>query len=482
MWTKAFAAVLLAAVVAVVLAGRDTPVRRAVVGEEMSETERALAKPLTDFELQEVPFEEAIDRLRQRCRVAIRIDRMALNTVGIELRSPVSAPAMRKGTLTGVLEMLLEQVGAGAHPLGFLAHDDHIVISTSEVLNRKKVVRVYHIADLVGKKLPPSNVPTGPGDPWHEQFWLTVMNAIKWEGMHTPGATVQILGDRMVVTMTKENHVRLQDLLDQLRQPPPPLPPRPMLAGREWSQTLQRWVWRDAPDPELVLFDPVDEVTITTDSLGGAIEAVARAAGGPVYLDAHAFGPARGGGLFGDEPPSPPAPDDDSFDPKQPVAVNLRTRGETLARVLDRLFAAFEAAGAPALEYVVRESSIVVTKREHAENQEVARIYDVRDLLPQNPATSPAGVGGSAHAAAVKKLLATVEAGAAPGSWRTKDGLLYRLAETDGHLVVTQSLRNHEQVARVLAGLRGGGEHPRTQPAATSAPAAGQRIRGGSRE
>src|SRR4051812_42358122 len=93
MWTKAFAAVLLAAVTLVAFsATRDTAIRKALLPNS-SPAEAALDRVLPEVQFDGLPFDEAISRLEQVAKVRLLVDWPRLDAAALNRKAPVQLRA-----------------------------------------------------------------------------------------------------------------------------------------------------------------------------------------------------------------------------------------------------------------------------------------------------------------------------------------------------------------------------------------------------
>jgi hypothetical protein len=476
MWTNAFAAVLLAAVVVVAVAGmRQTAVRRALVSEGPSEVELALERPLPNFALDRVPLEEAMARLGHAAGVQVLLDRRALEAAGVDPRAPVTVPPLRKATLSRVLDLAMESISTPVARIGYTPKPDHLVVSTGDVLAKDVRTRVYDVRDLISgePQLPVfHNSPffgmvvrgsqrgqglfgsqSSPPEPWIDQLQALITETIAPDSWRDAGGSVGAMGElggRLVICQSWENHRWVRILLDDLRQPAPPTPPAAV--KHVWNDRLQRWVQNPDPtDPELALgrILPAD-ARVDGPSLRAALDALGKASGAEIVLDDGALAAA-------------------GYDPDRPLDVRRRVGGQTLARALGGVLSF---AGEPPLGYTLGESSLLVTTRQLADSVGITRAYDVRELVYRD-ASGAALPDVDAHSSAANDLAEAICQTVDPGSWREDGGTLGVIREAAGFLIVTQNLRNHEGVARTLAALRAG--RPTTRPGSPPGPPAAQR-------
>jgi hypothetical protein len=350
MWTKAFAAFLLAAVVTVVVAGgRDTPVRRALVRDDGGR--RVLDTRLAEVRLENVPLVEAVEKLRQLSGAVIAVDRPALELGGVE-GVPVSVHR-RNAPLGHVLESMVGQASRGSGRVAFAGDGDAVVITTAEALDRRPpAVRLYDVRDIVveGTTQPPTfggvrggpmNPPPTPAD----GLETLVQESIAPDSWRNAGGSVghvRHVAGRLVVVQTAENHRHIERLLEQLRElPPPPEPPRPAPDVLVWHEGVGEWTPVASGPAEAALARRLPAFQLDDISLEAAIDALRRQWGVKVYVKWNEV-------------------DAQGFDRR--ARVNADLRDVTLAEALDAVLADHRGAGGKRrLSYAVEKG--LVTRR-----------------------------------------------------------------------------------------------------------------------
>lgn len=125
----------------------------------------------------------------------------------------------------------------------------------------------------------------------------------------------------------------------------------------------------------------------------------------------------------------------------EPVTITLRNV---------RIDTALEAVLSPLeLDYLIVDGVVVVTSREGAYEHPVTAVYPVADL--QAPAASGNRAEGAGELAGLADLLTTV---VEPESWSEKGGMGEIRSSSASVLVVYQTQRVHDQIARLLETLR----------------------------
>jgi hypothetical protein len=440
MWTKAFAAVLLAAAVAVLVAGgRDTPVRRALVRDDGGR--RVLDTRLAEVRLENVPLVEAVEKLRQLSGAVIAVDRPALELGGVE-GVPVSVHR-RNAPLGHVLESMVGQASRGSGRVAFAGDGDAVVITTAEALGRRPpVVRVYDVGDMAvvetgqpptfgGVAGGPMNAPTTVADELESLVEETVAPD-SWRNSGGSVGHVQHFAGRLVVVQTLENHRHIERLLEQLRElPPPPEPPRPGPDVLVWHEGIGEWTPVSSGPAEAALARRLPALQLDDVPLEAAIDALRKQWGVKVYVKWNEV-------------------DAQGFDRRVRVSANLRD--VTLAEALDAILADHRGfGGGLRLGYAVEKGLVTIAAEAAEAPGLVTRVYDIRDW------------GGTA----TEDLIRIVTDSVAPASWREAGGELGTFREMHGILIVTQTLPNHERVRRLLNALRVAST---TRPAATTLP------------
>src|SRR5688572_21083723 len=151
MWSRAFAGVLLVAVAVVAISGTSrTPVRRALVQEDVAAVEQALDRALPGFRVDDEPLEEALRRLGRAAGVEIVVDWSALAEGGVARTARVSLPQLTRSRLESVLDQLLRTAStSSAATLSFTVEQDYLLVTTEHRLDRYATIRVYDIRDFL---------------------------------------------------------------------------------------------------------------------------------------------------------------------------------------------------------------------------------------------------------------------------------------------------------------------------------------------
>src|SRR5688572_391589 len=129
MWSRAFAGVLLVAVAVVAISGTSrTPVRRALVQEDVSAVEQALDRPVPRFRADDEPLEEALKRLGRAAGVEIVVEWSALAEGGVNRTARVSVPQLTRSRLESALDQLLRAASTSSTAsLSFTVEKDYLL-------------------------------------------------------------------------------------------------------------------------------------------------------------------------------------------------------------------------------------------------------------------------------------------------------------------------------------------------------------------
>jgi hypothetical protein len=438
MWTKALAFAVLAAAVVVALAGRTTPVRRALVPAP-SKAEEALARVLPEVWLEGVPFDQAMAKLKELSGVEIEIviDWPDLREAGLPTNFPVTL-RQRNQTLGEVLRLVLRQSYGYGGGVGYAPEGDAILVATEFTLvKRTREVRCYDVRNLVaadgsaqsGRKMPPPDLARLIG-----------------QTVDLSTGTADVFAGRLVVVHSWESHRRTEEVLRQLRTLPSPTPAPPAAPDlMVWHEGLKQWVPHGTGPVEALLARKIPRVDIDTASLQDALRSLHELSGANLLLSGVAARVVSPGAS----------------------AIRLDLRDVTLGEALDALLKSVPSE-AP-LAYTLEDGLILVTTRADADTLVFSRAYDVRDWL--------AASGGN-RAQAGDRLAATLKHAVVTDTWRDNNPAVEWVKVLDGFLVVIQTERNHESIRRTLDSLRAGISRP-AAPSATRPATTGPTVRPG---
>lgn len=154
----------------------------------------------TEVDFHEVPLGEALSVLKQLHGINMRVDKGALESVGVTIDNPVQNIRISEITLHECLDIMLEEFGLTFAPRGNL-----LFITSPEKANRIHETHVYRLPKL---SVSPAEL--------LELITSTVTPDL-WDKKKGYGRITQ-LQDRIVVRQTFRGHQELQDLLKQLIQ------------------------------------------------------------------------------------------------------------------------------------------------------------------------------------------------------------------------------------------------------------------------
>ena len=111
--------------------------------------ERALTQNLPNITVNQQPFEDVINLLRQETGININVEWPALANAGVQKQTPVTL-TLQNVAFSKVLDLILQQVQTtGGTQLGYSVDQGVLDISTSDELAQQTVVDTYDIQDLL---------------------------------------------------------------------------------------------------------------------------------------------------------------------------------------------------------------------------------------------------------------------------------------------------------------------------------------------
>lgn len=229
---------------------RSVAIERGDVGED-AQVVAQLDKRLPEVRLDASAFADVIDFLRDVSGSNIFVNWKALEGVGIDRTTQVSA-RLRDVRFSKVLRTILDDVGGGTVRLGYTIDEGVITISTEEDLASNVVTRVYDIRDLI-LQVPDFDQPpnfnlqgssvgggggggqlfggqgAGQGAQAGQQTRAELVDAIigliqdtvasdSWKENGGSVGSIRELQGQLIVTQTPENQRSLVRLLEQLRE------------------------------------------------------------------------------------------------------------------------------------------------------------------------------------------------------------------------------------------------------------------------
>jgi hypothetical protein len=471
MWTKIFAATLLVLVALVAFsATRDTPVRDALLPKP-SPAEAALDRVLPEVQIVDVPFDQALERLKALSGVELAADweelEATVTTSGslFQRQRPVRLQA-HEIRLSDALAALLAQHD---HDISFAPDGARVLISGRGALQKKVFMRCYPVRELVPRDVgPPApmvriggvisgiDAPAWPDEAQRGQDVVELVESVvepeTWLTNGGSTAHARYFAGHLVVLQTWEGHRQVEELLRGLRQaaagPARPALPELLL----WNERQRQWLPAGADPAERALRIVLAEVRLDAATLPAAVDELARLARANILLDHAALGEI-------------------GFDAGR--TLQFRLYGVTLYRALEAVVEGF-GTEERLLDFTLQGGAIVVTTHDKAECQGVTRVYDLRDwpqaaAWAQGGKVNGAGVYPSTWAEATEELAKAMMEVVDPDSWRDNGGRAGDMRLGAQRLIVTQTWRNQEKVRRFLDAMRAAPPGPAAAPPATTA-------------
>jgi len=161
-----------------------------------------------------VGLSDALEFLRDVSGANIAIQWKALEAAGVDRAAPVTMRA-RNPKFSTALKAILSDAGGDAVKLGFEIEDGVIVITTAEELSKNTTVEVYDIRDLVMSKDEKANEEHA-----NElmKMFEKMIDPNSWTANGGSAGAIKHLKGQLIVTQTKENHRKVVQLLDKLRE------------------------------------------------------------------------------------------------------------------------------------------------------------------------------------------------------------------------------------------------------------------------
>ncbi len=380
---------------------------------------QALSKPV-ELKFVETPLADVMKHLEKTLGVRVRLDRRALDDVGIEGDAPVTFQVSGISARSA-LELILRQLD-----LTWIIAHEMLLITTPEEAETKLTTKVYDVADLVAH-----------GDEFEQPDFDSLIDLITsciqattWDCVGGPGsiAPLEAAGIKAIVSsQTQHVHEEVETLLADLRKArrtkpakgapgqKPQKTERASSAGQEGPQAQEEAIRR-------ALARPI-ELEFTETPLADVARFLKQKAGIQVIIDHNAL-------------------DDVGIETDTPIAVHvsdikLRSALDFMLRPLD-------------LTWTIAHEVLLITTPEEAETMLRAKVYDVSDL--------PAYRGGQGEGMPdYDSLIDTITACIEPSSWDEVGGSgSVAPFEAAGIqvLVVSQTRDSHEQVESLLDKLR----------------------------
>ncbi len=376
--------------------------------------EKALEKTLScDF--RQVPLDQVAAWLARKTGVPIKLDRMALEDVGIEADMPLTFRASEI-SFRSVLRLMLRTCD-----LTYEIRDGAFRITTPEVAEKRCMARLYPVRDLVAgcdsvgcgdRKV------TSPGLEALADLVQTVAHPTRreWDAIKPVALRKARL---LVLYHTQDAHQGTADLLTALRQLARESVggnvPEPRMVGRGHQSKAV----------EAIHIALVTRFSFELDEMPLSVvaETIRRKAGINVVLDLRALEDV---GLGPDIPIT-----------KRLKDINLRSSLRLLLRELD-------------LTYIIQDEVLLITTPESAESRLLVGVYPVRDLIESRDPD-----GKIRHD--FEELEQLIHFALGPTTWSSEGGPGSHGAAPfeDVHaLVVRQTEEGHREVRDLLAALR----------------------------
>jgi hypothetical protein len=192
-------------------------------------------------------LEQIADFIQKTMEIDVLIDWRVLEAAGIERENPLKAQTILQIVpLSEFLRDALPQFGGGIG-MGYRADDHRLTITTQEQIDGISVLRTYDVRDLIlgtirarrslrklsGEPLPPYNHSSGgisyayPSRPAPIEetvcaeisaFLTETAGQDSWTENGGKIGTIHYYAGRLIITQTPDNHERIRDLLNLLRQ------------------------------------------------------------------------------------------------------------------------------------------------------------------------------------------------------------------------------------------------------------------------
>jgi hypothetical protein len=189
-------------------AAREMPVNGNVVA-----IEEALAGPI-QLDFNKAPLQDVIDYLKTTKNIEVQLDKRVLEDAGVsgDMRVTINVKGI---SLKSALCLMLRNMQP---ELSYMVTDEVLLITTPDVVDEHHVTRVYPVGDLVVRH-------DEHGAPWDDYDPLidlitSTNRPTTWDGGPPGSISGKTLGTAtiLVVTQTDEMHERIADLLAKLRE------------------------------------------------------------------------------------------------------------------------------------------------------------------------------------------------------------------------------------------------------------------------
>ncbi len=370
---------------------------------QLSKAEAKIQEALdsrTEMDFVETPLKDVATFLAQLHNIPVQLDTRALEDAAIPSDLPITFKVSGV-KLRSALKLMLAK-----HDLGFHYRHEALVITTADVSENDVITRVYPIHDLLGED------PDGDSETW-VRIIQSMIKPDSWGNNGGPGGIAAFRG-RLVVVHTEEMQRSVQMLLEAMRryqqaakaEPPQPLPTAIYLddGGRT------REAWNAIFAKELAL-------DFVATPLSDVAKFLSQAVGVPFVLDERAL--------------------EDSAIPLD-LPISYQQRGVSLRAALGAMLLKHD------LDWVLRDGVVLITTIDAANNEEIAAIYPVADLVRTQD--------GTLDPWELADLLQSI---VSPWSWRVGTGPGDVMESPCNEvLFVPQTRAVHEEIEDLLIKLR----------------------------
>lgn len=171
----------------------------------------ALRRKSKKLNFRNTPFTDVIEKLRKDFDLQIFVKWKQLAGVGIGPDQPVNL-SLSDVTLEAAIKLILEDVGTAQSKLSYEIDGGILTISTSDDLDGKMVTRTYDVTSLLAIRRRGET----RADKAKELISMikTSVSPVSWE---QPGAAIQFMSNKLIITQSKRYHAAISRLLQQMR-------------------------------------------------------------------------------------------------------------------------------------------------------------------------------------------------------------------------------------------------------------------------
>lgn len=261
----------------------------------VSMAERELDRVIAQIDLNAVPFDRAVDDVRKLTTAKIEIDDAALNQIRFDRQTPVTMHGTGI-TLGQVLDHLASHDDAQSAPIGYCVMDGGIVITSADKVAQGAMLRCYDVRDILRSPElddDPFNAPHDADPRQHNvgrvmSLIQLIEGAVAPESWKANGGSVGAsfcTSGRLFISQTWANHHLIGKVLDQLRAPELPPPPRPFVE-KPWSPIRNAWIApAEIERQEALIRKALPRIVFEQMPFDEAIELLRRISGVDIRLD-----------------------------------------------------------------------------------------------------------------------------------------------------------------------------------------------------